>query len=130
MSFFLIHVYILFLFIVLFILVPESVNTAMRGKLLVQLMSVCLCLLGQPKYGFAYSKQSHQWVAKPIYQKTSQAFTQDLVERVFQRREEESMEPWPRPKPHRRRLLQNIAPVPRPDPKELIQKRRSRFQDN
>ncbi|XP_076119137.1 uncharacterized protein LOC143100082 [Alosa pseudoharengus] len=84
-------------------------------------------LEGKPQYKYMYTKTTQQWVAKPVYEPTSQDFRKDLMEDVLKLREEKSLEPWPRPPPRPRRLLQNIAPVPRPDPSELVAQRLSRF---
>lgn len=89
-----------------------------------------LCHSGQPRYRYCYSKQSAQWVAKPIYVHTQQAFRDDLVERVLKRREDPTViytEPLTRRQPRRRRLLQNIAPVPRPPKAFLLSRHSSRF---
>ncbi|KAI2667129.1 11S globulin [Labeo rohita] len=80
-----------------------------------------------PQYKYVYTKTTQQWVAKPVYEPTSQEFRKDLMEDVLNMREEKSLEPWPRPPPLPKRLLQNIAPVPRPDPSELVAQRLSRF---
>lgn len=89
------------------------------------------CLLsGQAKYKAVYSRQTQQWVAKPIYEGTTQAFLDDLVERVLRRREDSSVvlsKPMHGPRPRRRRLLCNIAPVPRPDKSDVVAKARSRY---
>ncbi|RXN33964.1 hypothetical protein ROHU_015222 [Labeo rohita] len=82
---------------------------------------------GNPQYKYVYTKTTQQWVAKPVYEPTSQEFRKDLMEDVLNMREEKSLEPWPRPPPLPKRLLQNIAPVPRPDPSELVAQRLSRF---
>lgn len=87
-------------------------------------------LLGKQRYMSAYSKASHQWFARPIYQRTSQTFRQGLMESVLKVREESNLQPWPRPPPRQRRLLRNIAPVPRPDQTELVAKTVSRFKPN
>ncbi|XP_076128204.1 uncharacterized protein LOC143109377 [Alosa pseudoharengus] len=84
-------------------------------------------LEGKPQYKYMYTKTTQQWVAKPVYEPTSQDFRKDLMKDVLKLREEKSLEPWPRPPPRPRRLLQNIAPVPRPDPSELVAQRLSRF---
>ncbi len=84
-------------------------------------------LLGKPRYMSAYSKASRQWVARPIYERTFQAFRQGLMESVMKVREEYNLQPCPRPPPRKRRLLKNIAPVPRLDPTELVAKTVSRF---
>ncbi|KAL0153959.1 hypothetical protein M9458_050716 [Cirrhinus mrigala] len=84
-------------------------------------------LEGNPQYKYVYTKTTQQWVAKPVYEPTSQEFRKDLMEDVLNMREEKSLEPWPRPPPLPKRLLQNIAPVPRPDPSELVAQRLSRF---
>lgn len=86
-------------------------------------------MLGQARYKAVYSRQTQQWVAKPIYEGTTQAFRDELVERVLKRREDRSVvlsKPMPRPRT-RRRLLSNIAPVPRPDKTDLVAKARSRY---
>ncbi|XP_076128018.1 uncharacterized protein LOC143109247 [Alosa pseudoharengus] len=84
-------------------------------------------LEGKPQYKYMYTKTTQQWVAKPVYEATSQLFRHDLMEGVLKMREERSLEPLPRPPPRPRRLLSNIAPVPRPDPSELVAQRLSRF---
>lgn len=74
-------------------------------------------LLGQAKYKAVYSRQTQQWVAKPIHEGTTQAFRDDLVEHVLRRREDRSVvlsKPMPSPRPRRMRLLCNTSPVPRP----------------
>ncbi|KAF1381248.1 hypothetical protein PFLUV_G00151640 [Perca fluviatilis] len=85
---------------------------------------------GQPKYKVVYSRQTQQWVAKPTYERTTQAFRNDLMERVWRRREDRTIvlsEPLPHHRRRRRRLLRNIAPVPRPDKSELVAQTRSRY---
>ena len=76
---------------------------------------------------FAYTKTTQQWVAKLTYEATSQDFRQDLMEDVFKKRDKLNLEPWPRPPRQQRRLLCNIAPVPRPETAELVARRVSRF---
>ena len=52
------------------------------------------------------------------------------MERVLQMRDDSSvlyMVPRKETRPHRKRLLQNIAPVPRPDKNVLVARRSSRF---
>ncbi|XP_063060628.1 uncharacterized protein LOC134453809 [Engraulis encrasicolus] len=41
---------------------------------------------GELRHRFVYPKQSDHWVAKPIYRKTQQAFRDDLMQRVLDRR--------------------------------------------
>ncbi|KAL7405012.1 hypothetical protein ABVT39_022367 [Epinephelus coioides] len=88
---------------------------------------------GEPRHKFVYSKQSQQWIAKPIYERTQQTFRHDLVERALRRREHHSVtfsEPLSQRKPHCTRLLHNIAPVPRPEKEELLAQHSSRFQQH
>ncbi|TDH00921.1 hypothetical protein EPR50_G00174910 [Perca flavescens] len=85
---------------------------------------------GQPKHKVVYSRQTQQWVAKPMYGRTTQDFRNDLMERVWRRREDRTIvlsEPLPHHRRRRRRLLRNIAPVPRPDKSELVAQARSRY---
>ncbi|KAK7168519.1 hypothetical protein R3I93_004740 [Phoxinus phoxinus] len=82
---------------------------------------------GDPQFKYTYTKASHQWVAKPIYEKTSQAFRKDLMEAVLRMRQEHTLEHRPRPRSGQRRLLMNIAPVSRPDKSEMQSQRLSRF---
>ncbi|XP_078141248.1 uncharacterized protein LOC144539595 [Centroberyx gerrardi] len=85
---------------------------------------------GESRYRYSFSKQSQQWVAKPIYERTKQAFRHDLMERVLTRREDQSVvysEPLRCRKTRQRRLLHNIAPVPRPDKADLQAGHSSRF---
>ncbi|CAM4286793.1 unnamed protein product [Leuciscus chuanchicus] len=85
---------------------------------------------GQPRYKAVYSRQSQQWVAKPMFENTTQAFRHDLVERVLRRRDDSTVvfsDTLPPRKPGQRTLLQNIAPVPRPDKSDLVAHTKSRF---
>ncbi|CAM4530108.1 unnamed protein product [Leuciscus chuanchicus] len=62
--------------------------------------------------------------------KTPQAFRHDLVERVLRRRDDSTVvfsDTLPPRKPGQRTLLQNIAPVPRPDKGDLVAHTKSRF---
>ncbi|KAG5284877.1 hypothetical protein AALO_G00031490 [Alosa alosa] len=52
-------------------------------------------LEGKPQYKDMYTKTTQQWVAKPVYEPTSQDFRKDLMEDVLKLREEKSLEPWP-----------------------------------
>ncbi|KAL2076360.1 hypothetical protein ACEWY4_028061 [Coilia grayii] len=83
---------------------------------------------GNPRYKYNFSKASQQWVAKPVYETTSQDFLKDLMDDVLKMTETQRLEPWPRPPPRHRRLPQNIAPGPRPEVSELLAQRHSRFQ--
>ncbi|XP_077065543.1 uncharacterized protein LOC143718343 [Siphateles boraxobius] len=85
---------------------------------------------GQPRYKAVYSRQSQQWVAKPMFDNTTQAFRDDLVERVLRRREDSTVvfsDTLPPRKPGQRKLLQNIAPIPRPDKSDLVAHTTSRL---
>ncbi|CAM4329337.1 unnamed protein product [Leuciscus chuanchicus] len=85
---------------------------------------------GQPRYKAVYSRQSQQWVAKPMFENTTQAFRHDLVERVLRRRDDSTVvfsDTLPPRKPGQRTLLQNIAPVPRPEKGDLVAHTKSRF---
>ena len=80
-----------------------------------------LCV-GLPRYSMVFPKQSKEWVAKKIYEPTSQYFTQHLVKLVLERREERT----PEDIPHVQRPA-NIATKERPPKEDLIRKHQSRF---
>lgn len=85
---------------------------------------------GQLRYCFKFSKQAQEWVTKPIYAGSTQTFRKSLMESVLQMRDNPNITytvPLKTKTPHRRRLLQNIAPVPRPDKNVLVARRSSRF---
>lgn len=86
-----------------------------------------MCFIGQPQFTCAYSKGSRQWTARPVYDRGEQPFRQDLMEDTIKMRDERSLEDWPRPPPRQKKLLQNIAPVPRPEKTDLIKQLKSRF---
>ncbi|XP_063045587.1 uncharacterized protein LOC134439608 [Engraulis encrasicolus] len=83
---------------------------------------------GELRWKYPYSRQSGDWVSKPIYEKTTQSFRKDLMERVLEMRDDPTIVYTERYKtPHGRRLLQNIAPVQRPEKSLLVARRSSRF---
>ncbi|XP_056457818.1 uncharacterized protein LOC130391621 [Gadus chalcogrammus] len=77
---------------------------------------------GLPRYSMVFPKQSKEWVAKKIYEPTSQYFTQHLVKLVLERREERT----PEDIPHVQRPA-NIATKERPPKEDVIWKHQSRF---
>ncbi|XP_063063564.1 uncharacterized protein LOC134456062 [Engraulis encrasicolus] len=83
---------------------------------------------GELRWSFPYSRQSGDWVSKPIYQKTTQTFRRTLIERALEMRDDASIAYTEQyKKPRCKRLLQNIAPVARPDKNFLVARRTSRF---
>ncbi|CAL8268787.1 unnamed protein product [Boreogadus saida] len=76
---------------------------------------------GLPRYSMVFPKQSKEWVAKKIYEPTSQYFTQHLVKRVLERREERT----PEEIPHVQRPA-NIATKEKPK-EDVIRKHQTRF---
>lgn len=93
---------------------------------------LCLCistLLGNPRFKLVYPKQSKKWVARKIYEPTTQTFRTDLVERVLERR----MDPTVKLKDPSSSVQQpstipaNIAAIPRPDKDQAIEEHVSRF---
>ncbi|KAL7397527.1 hypothetical protein ABVT39_023466 [Epinephelus coioides] len=83
---------------------------------------------GLPRHDVVYQKQSKQWVAKPIYKKTTQSFRHDLMERVVQRHlsttvkyRDSSLRITVPP------LAANIGLVPKPSKEEAITAHTSRF---
>ena len=69
-----------------------------------------------------FPKQSKEWLVKKIYEPTSQNFTQHLVERVLERREESAPENMPHVQ-----CPPNIATKERPPKEDLIKKHETRF---
>ncbi|KAM4567181.1 uncharacterized protein PAE49_010598 [Odontesthes bonariensis] len=43
---------------------------------------------GEPRHRFVFPKQSDRWIAKPINKKTQEAFRDDLMQRVLERRDD------------------------------------------
>ncbi|XP_056128559.1 uncharacterized protein LOC130106453 [Rhinichthys klamathensis goyatoka] len=83
---------------------------------------------GLTRHNVVFQKQSKQWIARPIYVKTTQNFRDDLMDRVIQRR----LDPTIRFKdPSSRiqvpRLAANIALQTKPSKEEVIQSHTSRF---
>ncbi|XP_039634607.1 uncharacterized protein LOC120544717 [Perca fluviatilis] len=56
---------------------------------------------GQPQFAFAYSKASHQWIARPVYERGAQLFRQDLMDHTLKMRDEINLEDWPRSSPEK-----------------------------
>ncbi|KAL2102342.1 hypothetical protein ACEWY4_001510 [Coilia grayii] len=77
---------------------------------------------GIPRFSMVFTKHSKDWVAKKIYEPTSQSFRHYLIERVLQRREN----PTP-PEMPRVQQPQNIATKEKPPKEDVIQKHQSRF---
>ncbi|XP_063074114.1 uncharacterized protein LOC134464652 isoform X2 [Engraulis encrasicolus] len=83
---------------------------------------------GDLRWQFSFSRQSADWVTKPIYTKTTQNFRKDIMDSVLEMRDNPSIDYTQRNKaPHRKRLLHNIATVPRPEKAVLLARRTSRF---
>ncbi|XP_063042261.1 uncharacterized protein LOC134436841 [Engraulis encrasicolus] len=84
---------------------------------------------GNPRFKLVYPKQSKKWVARKIYEPTTQTFRTDLVERVLERR----MDPTVKLKDPSSSVQQpstipaNIAAIPRPDKDQAIEEHVSRF---
>ncbi|KAL2102312.1 hypothetical protein ACEWY4_001480 [Coilia grayii] len=77
---------------------------------------------GIPRFSMVFTKHSKDWVAKKIYEPTSQSFRHHLVQHVLQRREN----PTP-PEIPRVQQPQNIATKEKPPKEDVIQKHQSRF---
>lgn len=80
---------------------------------------------GTPRFSVVFPKRTKDWVAKKIYQPTSQNFTHHLVERVLQRRED----PTPKEMP-RVQQPKTIATKEKPPKEDVIRKHQSRFPHN
>ncbi|KAL1276201.1 hypothetical protein QQF64_035824 [Cirrhinus molitorella] len=83
---------------------------------------------GTLRYNVVFPKHTKEWVAKKIYEKTTQNFRQTLLGKVLKRRLDTTVAY----KDHvshlsHRPLPQNIATQPRPDKRDVIAKRLSRF---
>lgn len=77
---------------------------------------------GTTRYSLSFKKQSKDWIVRKIYEPTSQTFTNSLVERVLERRQNQTADD----RPHFQQPP-NIASKPRPLKEDAIQKHRSRF---
>ena len=77
--------------------------------------------VGDLRYRTAYSKQTKQWVAKPIYIAKNYDYLEPIMEAVVQRKMVgETGKPY---KP----TCPNIAPVPKPAKHDLVATHRTRF---
>ncbi len=85
---------------------------------------------GQLRWRCTFSKQTQEWVTKPIYVWTAQTFRHDLMECVMQMRDDPNViytMPHREKSSKRKRLLQNIAPGQRPEKGILVARWTSRF---
>ncbi|XP_016331534.1 uncharacterized protein LOC107680243 [Sinocyclocheilus anshuiensis] len=83
---------------------------------------------GVPRYNVVFPKHTKEWLAKAIFEQTTQKFRETLVEKVLQRRLDTNVV-YKDSSSHltHRQLPQNIALKPRPDKQEVIAKHLSRF---
>ncbi|CAM4650015.1 unnamed protein product [Leuciscus chuanchicus] len=83
---------------------------------------------GLQRHNIVYQKQSKQWIARPIYTKTTQTFRDDLMEEVIKRR----LDPFIKYKDSSPRiqvpcLASNIGLLPKPSKEDVIEGHTSRF---
>lgn len=84
---------------------------------------------GQEKYNVIHSRQSNQWVARKLYEPTTQEFRKELVERVIRRRLDKNVrlgDPAFHVHPPVS-IPANIAPTPKPNKADLVAEHASRF---
>ncbi|XP_041799270.1 uncharacterized protein LOC121610987 [Chelmon rostratus] len=86
---------------------------------------------GQERYNVFHSRQSNQWVARRLYEPTTQEFRKDLVEKVIQRRLDTNVKLGdPAFHIHPPVIIPaNIAPTPKPNKAELVSAHKSRFHE-
>ncbi|KAL7404301.1 hypothetical protein ABVT39_012725 [Epinephelus coioides] len=84
---------------------------------------------GKAKYNVFHSRLSNQWVARKIYQPMSQDFRKDLVHRVIQQELEKKVKLVDKHfhVHHAVNIPANIAPVPKPNKADVVEKHLSRF---
>ncbi|KAK0143836.1 Mannosyl-oligosaccharide 1,2-alpha-mannosidase IA [Merluccius polli] len=77
---------------------------------------------GLPRHNVVFQKQSKQWIARPIYTKTTQEFRDGLMEGVFERRLDPTVK-YKESASHVRipRLPANIALQPKPSKEDAIE---------
>ena len=83
---------------------------------------------GEPRYKFVYPKQTKDWVAKPLMEKTTRDHLKPIVEAIVQRKKQNVNERSAGIDTIH--LSKNIAATPRPSREALIAKRTSRFAKN
>ncbi|TDH04336.1 hypothetical protein EPR50_G00151740 [Perca flavescens] len=83
---------------------------------------------GLQRHNVVFQKQSKQWIARPVYQETTQTFRNDLMDAVIQRRLDPSVK-YQDPESHSKvpRLAANIARVSKPRKEDVISAHTSRF---
>uniref|UniRef100_A0A3B1K8T9 Uncharacterized protein n=1 Tax=Astyanax mexicanus TaxID=7994 RepID=A0A3B1K8T9_ASTMX len=84
---------------------------------------------GQEKFNVFHSRQSNQWVARKLYEPTTQEFRKELVEQVLQRRLDKNVRLGD-PAFHIHppvSIPANIAPTPKPNKTDLVAEHASRF---
>ncbi|KAF1395013.1 hypothetical protein PFLUV_G00007130 [Perca fluviatilis] len=83
---------------------------------------------GLQRHNVVFQKQSKQWIARPVYQETTQTFRNDMMDAVIQRRLDPSVK-YQDPETHFKvpRLAANIARVSKPRKEDVISGHASRF---
>ncbi|XP_063047543.1 uncharacterized protein LOC134441244 [Engraulis encrasicolus] len=83
---------------------------------------------GVPRVNVVMQKYSGQWVPRPLYKKTTQEFRQELVDRVFERRMDPTVQyKDPASRLRTPRLPANIALVAKPSKEDVMKTYTSRF---
>ncbi|XP_077061034.1 uncharacterized protein LOC143714003 [Siphateles boraxobius] len=83
---------------------------------------------GLQRHNVVFQKQSKQWIARPVYQETTQTFRNNMMDAVIQRRLDPSVK-YQDPLSHFKvpRLAANIARVSKPWKEDVIAGHTSRF---
>ncbi|XP_038134321.1 uncharacterized protein LOC119778938 [Cyprinodon tularosa] len=98
-------------------------------KNIVIIIVISLLIYRQEKYNVIHSRQSNQWVARKLYEPTTQEFRKELVERVIRRRLDKNVrlgDPAFHVHPPVS-IPANIAPTPKPNKADLVAEHASRF---
>ena len=83
---------------------------------------------GEARFSGTFPKQSKEWVAKKLFEPTTQVFREGLVEKVLERRMDKNVRfDDPDSKLKLPPMPANISRVPRPTTAELAQRLQSRF---
>lgn len=83
---------------------------------------------GLQRHHVIFQKQSKQWIARPVYQETTQTFRKEMMDAIIQRRLDPSVK-YQDPLSHFKvpRLAANIARFSKPRKEDVIAGHTSRF---
>lgn len=91
-------------------------------------MTIYCNFIGDPRYNVVFPKQKKEWLARKIYEPTTQTFREELLQKVQERRSDPTVH-FKDPTSHVSLpvLPRNIAAKPKPGKEAVIAKHVSRF---